>query len=75
MHINLHEAALWPLRSLGLDPGRAVVNARPTPEQVRARRAEQFVYIASQYVSPHPDVPFGGDPRATRRGSRRLPPG
>lgn len=44
-----HPSALLPmatLRPLGLEPGRALANANPTPEQRELRRAEQFRYIA-----------------------------
>ncbi|MDT4939088.1 MAG: hypothetical protein QOG80_2759 [Pseudonocardiales bacterium] len=39
---------LLPLRPLGLEAGRALANANPTPDQKRARRAEQLRYIVAQ---------------------------
>lgn len=40
-----HPSRLLPLKSLGLEPGRALANAKPTAEQRQKRRAEQFRYI------------------------------
>lgn len=40
--------ALLPLSALGLDRGRSLANANPTPEQVQRRRIEQFKYIVAQ---------------------------
>jgi len=40
-----HPSTLLPLKSLGLDPGRALINANPTPAQRRQQRTEQFRYI------------------------------
>ncbi len=45
---DLQHAARWYLRSLGLEPGRAVANSQPTPAQVQARRTDQFNYIVSR---------------------------
>ncbi|HJQ41855.1 MAG TPA: hypothetical protein VJ831_02120 [Jatrophihabitantaceae bacterium] len=42
---RLAPIASLPLRPLGLDPGRALANASPTPEQRAARRTEQLHYI------------------------------
>ena len=52
MAVSLAGAALWPLKSLGFDPGRALANAHPTPEQLRARREEQHAYIAASLQHP-----------------------
>ena len=40
-----HPSTFLPLKPLGLEAGRALANAKPTPEQLRRRRAEQFRYI------------------------------
>jgi len=37
--------AAWPLRRLGLEPGRALANAQPSPAEVQAGRAEQLAFI------------------------------
>jgi hypothetical protein len=52
MHLSFQQAALWPLRPLGLNPGRAIQNANPTAEQAQARRAEQHAYIAARFGVP-----------------------
>ena len=55
--MNLGRVAFWPLRPLGLDPGRAVANARPSAAALYARRTEQLQYI----VRDHP-LPEGSEP-------------
>jgi hypothetical protein len=52
MHLSFQQAALWPLRPLGLDPGRAIHNANPSTEVKAARRAEQHAYIAARFGVP-----------------------
>jgi len=42
---ELRHALSSPLRRLGLDSGRALANAQPSPEQLRASRAVQLAYI------------------------------
>lgn len=39
---------MYPLRRIGLDPGRALRNARPTPDELARARAEQLHYIRSR---------------------------
>jgi hypothetical protein len=39
---DLRHGAAWPLRRLGLEPGRALANAQPSPAEVQASRAEQL---------------------------------
>jgi hypothetical protein len=55
MHVNVH-SAMWPLRSLGLEPGRSLANARPTPEEVQRSRAEQHAYILEGLARPRDGV-------------------
>jgi hypothetical protein len=43
--IDLRHVALWPLRSVGLDPGRALANARPSADEREAQRHEQWRYV------------------------------
>jgi hypothetical protein len=52
MHLSFQQAALWPLRPLRLDPGRAIHNANPSTELKAARRAEQHAYIAARFGVP-----------------------
>lgn len=44
----LAEAARTPLRWLGLDPDRALANAKPDSRQTRVDRVEQFAFIAGR---------------------------
>jgi hypothetical protein len=46
---EMWRAAAWPLRSLGLDPGRALANAQPTPDVRQAQRLEQWVYVRAGF--------------------------
>jgi hypothetical protein len=47
----LAEAARRPLRSLGIDPDRALTNAKPDSRQIRVDRPEQFAFIAGSLAS------------------------
>jgi hypothetical protein len=49
--IELRQLALWPLRRAGVDPGRAVANARPQPGQLRVWRREQLAYITDRIAA------------------------
>jgi hypothetical protein len=42
---DLRHGAAWPLRRLGLEPGRALANAQPAPAEAQAGRVEQLAYI------------------------------
>jgi len=46
---DLRYGAAWPLRRLGLEPGRALANAQPSPAEVQASRAEQLAYIQAAH--------------------------
>jgi hypothetical protein len=50
---ELRQFALWPLRRVGVDPGRAIANARPQPGQLRAWRREQLFYITDRIAAHH----------------------
>jgi len=74
----LHGAA-WPLRQLGLEAGRALANAHPSPATVQAGRTEQMAYIRATHqrsVVPHRTVSHANtpDPRPADRpeGEPRL---
>jgi hypothetical protein len=43
----LHAEDFLLLKALGLEPGRALANAKPSPEQLKARRDEQLRYIVA----------------------------
>ena len=42
---DLRHGAASPLRRLGLEPGRALANAQPSPAEAQTSRAEQLAYI------------------------------
>jgi hypothetical protein len=44
----IRHVALWPLRQMGLESGRALQNANPSPAQRQAARAQQFAYIKAR---------------------------
>jgi hypothetical protein len=44
---DIRRVVMWPLRSVGLDPGRALSNAQPSPAERNAWRLEQRAYIRS----------------------------
>jgi hypothetical protein len=46
---DLRHGAAWPLRRLGLEPGRALANAQPPPAEVQASRAVQLAYIQAAH--------------------------
>jgi hypothetical protein len=59
---ELRQFALWPLRRVGVDAGRAIANARPQPGQLRAWRREQLFYITDRIAAHHDQAtaPAGG---------------
>lgn len=46
---DLRHSAAWPLRRLGLEPGRALANAQTSPAEGQASRAEQLAYIQAAH--------------------------
>jgi hypothetical protein len=46
---DLRRVVLWPLRSFGLEPGRALINAQPSPQERRAQRLEQWAYVQARF--------------------------
>lgn len=46
---ELRRVVAWPIRSLGLDPGRAGANAQPSPGKRQAQRLEQWAYIQADF--------------------------
>jgi hypothetical protein len=57
------------LRQLGLEPGRARANARPSPERVRAQRIEQFRFIVANCARRN-DIVERRQPLASRDRAR-----
>ncbi len=55
MNIDLGRAAWWPLRTLGLDPGRALANAQLSAAEVQARRDELRAMVMKRF--PRPESP------------------
>jgi hypothetical protein len=45
MSISLRSVAFFPLRAIGLDPGRALMNAHPSEEDTNRDRVEMRRYI------------------------------
>jgi hypothetical protein len=54
---DLRHGAAWPLRRLGLEPGRALANAQPSPAAVQASRVEQLAYIQAAYPAQSDESP------------------
>jgi hypothetical protein len=54
MLIDVRRAATWPLRSVGLDPGRALANARPGVAERDAQRRELRTYIQARFPAKRP---------------------
>lgn len=65
MRLNVSSTALSVVRSLGLEPGRAIMNANPSPEVVAARRADQHAWIEAGLARPSDGVH-----RVVRPGTR-----
>jgi len=61
MDLAVSPVVLPLLRQFGLEPGRARANARPSSEQVRLQRIEQFRVIVAHCAEPN-DIT--GDPRS-----------
>jgi hypothetical protein len=74
---SLRHGATWPLRQLGLEAGRALANAHPSPATVQAGRIEQMAYIRATHQRsevPRRTVSQASIPRAADRpeGESRL---
>jgi hypothetical protein len=46
---EIRRVASWPLRSLGLESGRALANAQRTPAVRQAQRLEQWAYVQAGF--------------------------
>jgi hypothetical protein len=46
---SMRHVVMWPLRSVGLDPGRALANAQPAPDARQARRLEHWAYVQARF--------------------------
>lgn len=46
---EMRRVVRWPLRSVGLDAGRALTNAQPTPDAWQAQRLEQWAHIRARF--------------------------
>lgn len=51
---KLRRAAMWPIGSFGLEPGRALTNARPSPQERQAQRDEQWAYVRARFPEHAP---------------------
>lgn len=45
---------MWPARSVGLDRGRSLINARPTPTENDAQRLELWAYVQQRFAAEQP---------------------
>jgi hypothetical protein len=52
MLADVRRAATWPLRAFGLEPGRALINARPSAQERHAQRLEQWAYVRARFPGP-----------------------
>ena len=64
MNLGITPTVLPLLRQFGLEPGRALANASPSPERLRAQRIEQFRLIVAN-CAQHNEVV--GDARSLER--------
>lgn len=48
--IDINRAVRWPLRPIGLDAGRALANARPSPTERAAQRAELWRQVQLRFA-------------------------
>ena len=69
MRLNVSATALSVVRSLGLEPGRAIANANPSPEVVAARRADQHAWIQAGLARPTDGVHRSVRPASRDRSS------
>jgi hypothetical protein len=46
---DVRRVVMWPLRSVGLDPGRALANAQPSFEERQAQRLEHWAYVLARF--------------------------
>jgi hypothetical protein len=60
MNIGLRRLGFWPLRAVGLDPGRALINAHPSETQKNRDRSEMrraiFDAIAARRLNSESSV-------------------
>jgi hypothetical protein len=63
----VRSVAVWPLRQLGLEPGHAVANAKPTAERTRAAQIEEFAYVTSRIAAHDERIAVLSQPPGARR--------
>ena len=51
--IDLRTLAMWPARAAGLDRGRSLINARPSPAEKNAQRLELWAYVQQRFGAEH----------------------
>jgi hypothetical protein len=66
MSISVRSVAFFPLRAIGLDAGRALINAHPSEEDTNRDRVEMRRYILGAIAAP------GGDGKSPSASSDRL---
>jgi hypothetical protein len=60
LEMTIKQRAAWPLRMLGLDPGRALANAAPSPERRNRERDEQLAAIRQRLNADRDRAPLPG---------------
>ena len=46
---DIRRVVTWPLRSVGLEPGRALANAQPSAADRQAQRLEHWAYVRARF--------------------------
>ena len=70
MNISVRSLAFFPLRALGLDPGRALLNAHPSEAQKNSDRVEMRRYVDGAIAARG----RGGEPPPAHRDRLRRRP-
>ena len=73
MKISVRSVAFFPLRAIGLEPGRALINARPSERQKNQDRSEmrRAVFDAVAARRLHTESPVASGDRGRLRDRQR----
>lgn len=50
MRVDMGSVFWWPVRSLGLEPGRALANAQPGEDELEAQRADLRERVIARFA-------------------------
>jgi hypothetical protein len=67
MSISVRSVAFLPLRAIGLDPGRALINAHPSNEDTNRDRVEMRRYVLGAIAARDGESPSASSDRPRRR--------